>query len=265
MKINKISHWIVITGLAISLAACNIGEVPPPAAETSTENSSSVTATDTPVVAGTDVSGACANPLMPIKADATWNYKLTGAVSDTFTRSILSVHSDGFTDQDVFGTGVTRQGEWTCDNGNLIALNPASGVSANVTTANMSVDFQTTEFSGVTLPAAIHAGDTWAQTATLEGTQSINGTDIPARNQFINSCTAIGPETVTVEAGTFEATRFDCVSTMNITITMAGEEIQAPLTFNSSNWYAENIGLLKTTVAGDGLDSTIELVSYNIP
>lgn len=263
MKINKNFHMIVMACLAISLTACNIGEVRPDVVAPSTENSS---ATTTPAENGTDAgSGSCFNPLLPIKVGATWNYKINGPVADTFTRSILNVEPNGFTDQDVFATGVTRQGKWNCDNGNLIALNPASGASASVSTEGMEADFTTTEFSGVTLPAAIQAGDSWTQSATLEGIQSINGTDIPSKNQFSNTCTATGQESVTVEAGTFEAMRFDCQTIMNITITMAGQDIQAPLTLGSTNWYAENVGLIKTTVSGDGLDSTIELVSYNIP
>lgn len=262
MKLHKTSYLLVIAILCFSLTACNLGLTPPPEG-ISIENTPSTMSTEAPL-AGSDP-GACANPLLPVKVGATWNYKLTGAVSDTFTRSILSVDAGGFVDQDVFGTGVTRQGKWNCENGNLIALNPSSGASASVTATNMEVDFQTTEFSGVTLPAAIHAGDTWAQTATLEGVESINGTDIPARNQFISTCTAVGPESVTVEAGTFEAARFDCQTDINITITMSGQDVQAPLKFTSSNWYVENIGMVKTLVVGDGLDSTIELVSYNIP
>jgi hypothetical protein len=260
MKMHKISYGVVTTFLALSLAACNIGLTPPP----ETASTESTTATEAPL-AGSVPSGACANPLLPVKVGATWNYKLTGALSDTFTRSILSVDAAGFVDQDVFGTGVTRQGKWECDNGNLIALNPSGGGSASVSATNVEVDFQTTEQSGLTLPAAIHAGDTWAQTTTLEGVENINGTDIPAKNQFMSTCTAIGPESVTVEAGTFEATRFDCQTDMNITITMGGQDIQTPLKINSSNWYVENIGMVKTAVVGDGLDSTIELISYNIP
>ena len=263
MKLHKTSLLTLITLLGLTLASCNMGLTPAP--ETAiTENTVETTATEATGVVS-EPSDACGNPLLPIKVGATWNYKLTGPVADTFTHSILSVDGSGFTDQDVFGTGVTRQGKWNCDNGNLIALNPTSGVSASVITANMELDFETTEFSGVTLPAAIHAGDTWAQTATLEGVQSINGTDIPARNQFISTCTAVGPESITVEAGTFEATRFDCQTDINITIAMGDQDVQAPLKFNSSNWYVENIGMVKTTVLGDGLDSTIELVSYNIP
>jgi hypothetical protein len=258
MKRMNISHLLALGVLGLSILACNIGKAP-----TVEANASDPAATQAPA-GSTNSVDACANPLLPIRMGATWTYKLSGAASDTFTRSIVSVDSSGFTDQDVFGSGVTRQGKWNCEQGNLIALNPTEGVSATVTAPNVTVDFQTTEFSGVTLPAAVHAGDTWTQTITLEGTQNINGTDIPAKNQFSNTCTAIGQESVTVEAGTFEAMHFDCRVTMTITITMSGQDIQTPIEFTSSNWHAEGIGLVKTATT-EGVESTVELVSYSIP
>lgn len=261
MKQRNISHLLALGFLGISVLACNIGRAP-----AQEENSSDPNSAATQAPAGnTDSSDACANPLLPIRMGATWTYKISGVATDTFTRSIVSVDSSGFADQDVFGSGVTRQGKWSCEQGNLIALNPAGGKSASVTTTDLTAEFQTTELSGVTLPAAINPGDTWTQTSTLEGIENINGTEIPTKNQFSNTCTAIGQESVTVEAGTFDAMRFDCQTSMNITITMSGQDIENPLEFNTSNWHAENIGLVKTTTSGNGLDSIIELTSYNIP
>ena len=203
---------------------------------------------------------------MPIVAGAAWNYKLTGPISDTFTHSILSMESDSFVEQDVFNTGVTRQGTWNCDNGNLIALNPPSGASANVSAGNnVSVDFETKDLRGVTLPATIQAGDTWSQSLTLEGTQTINGTAFPASNQVTNDCKATGVESVTVEAGTFDAMRVECQTAMNISITMGDAPVQSTINVTGTSWYVQGVGLVKTATTGMGLDSTTELVSYNIP
>ncbi len=265
MKFSKISHLIAAGILGLSMLACNLGKGPAPIGTLPPEDSTSAnTATEAPVDNSAAV-GACTNPYLPIKAGATWNYKITGLTFDTFTRSILSVDAAGFTDQDVFGTGVTRQSKWNCENGNLIALNLGDGTSSSINTEGMTVNFQTTEFSGVTIPATINAGDTWAQSLTLEGTQDISGTLIPAKNQTTSNCTAIGIESVTVEAGTFDAMRFDCQTSINITVNMGGSDISTALNLNSSNWHAENIGLLKTVSTGEGLDSTLELVSYTIP
>jgi len=270
MNINKIHSLLAVGTLVISMLACSFGKgqdssetVSPQAA--ANENTPATEVPEVPADNSSSSAGACDNPYMPIVAGAAWNYKLTGPIPDTFTRSITSVEAGGFSDQDVFGTGVTRQSKWNCDNGNLIALNPADGGSSTVNTEDNSVDFQTTASSGVTMPANLNVGDTWTQAITLEGIQTINGTEIPSKNNFSNTCTAVGVESVTVEAGTFDAMRVECQTVMDITITMQGNPIQQNLTFNGINWYAKNIGLVKTAATGDGLDTTTELTSYNIP
>jgi hypothetical protein len=266
MKTNKLTVVTAGVVLLLSILACNMGQspdpfvpVPPTVSAGLTESAS---ATEAPA---NTTAGACANPYMPVVAGATWNYKLIGPVPDTFTKSILSIEASGFTDQDAFGSGVTRQGKWNCKNGNLIALNPSGGDSANVSAEGVSIDFETTAMSGLTLPATINAGDAWEQTLTLEGTETINGTVMPAKNQVANTCKAVGVESVTVEAGTFDAMKVECITVMNIEIVMNDSPIQNTMTINGTNWYAENIGLVKTISLGTGFDTTTELTSYSIP
>jgi hypothetical protein len=279
MNIYKYIHWLAAGLLVLSVSACNIGATAPPAQGEATDPGATQTveggsttptteaaATEAPATLLPESSGACDNPYLPVVAGATWNYKLTGPVSDTFTHTILSVENDSFTEQDEFGTGVTRQGTWQCEDGNLIALNPAAGNSANVSAEGVSVDFETTELSGVTLPATIDAGDTWSQSLTLEGTQTISGLSYPASNQLTSDCTAIGSESVTVEAGTFDAMRVECQTDMNISIALdPNNPISTPLSLTNIYWYAEDIGMVKNDTTSPGINSTIELVSYNIP
>ena len=202
---------------------------------------------------------------MPVVAGATWSYTLTGPVPDTYVHTVLAVNENSFTEQDVFASGVSRQGEWVCENGNLLALNPPSGTSGSVSSEDVQVDFKTTERSGYTLPATIATGDTWSQTLTLEGTQTISGVVYPARNQMTYDCTAAGIEPVTVGAGTFDAMRVECKIVMNISITVAGSETGTTLNLTGTNWYVEKIGMVKNLTTGLGFDTVTELVSYNIP
>ena len=102
MNINKTSYLIAVGILVLSMLACNLGSNPVP----------SLPQEGAPTDNPSSSSGACVNPYLPVIAGATWNYKLAGPVSDTFTRSIISVETSGFTDQDVYGAGLTRQGKW---------------------------------------------------------------------------------------------------------------------------------------------------------
>lgn len=265
---------IMISIIVLSMGACSPAPNVIPAAAQSPEAPADIPTPTTEVQIATEAptnvpepsAHACINPYLPVVVGATWNYKLTGPIPDRFTHSILSVEDNSFVEQDIFDVGVTRQGTWNCENGNLIALDPPSGASANVNTENnVSVDFETKDLSGVTIPATINAGDTWSQSLTLEGTQTINGVSFPASNQLASDCKAIGIESVTVEAGTFDAMRVECQTTMNISITMGNAPVQSTLNLTGTNWYVENVGLVKTLTTGMGFDSTTELVSYNIP
>jgi hypothetical protein len=76
--------------------------------------------------------GQCKNPLHPVIKGAAWTYSLSGITSGTFTRTITAIREDGFTDQDVYDSGVTRTGEWKCEDGTLTALSPAEGLSSMI-------------------------------------------------------------------------------------------------------------------------------------
>ena len=261
---NRQKNFILpLIGVLLFTLACNLASAPESgvtAVPAPTEATAQATAApDLPA------SDACNNPYLPIVEGATWSYNLAGPIPDTYVHSILSVEADGFTEQDVFGTGVTRQGKWKCEEGNLIALTPSGGGSANVETEGVTVDFQTTSLEGITLPASINPGNTWTQSLLLEGTQTINDETFPASNQTTQVCTATGLESVTVPAGTFDAMWVDCQITMNLSLGMSDPPTQMTLDLSNSNWYATNIGLVKTVSTGEGLDSVIELVSYSIP
>lgn len=271
MSVRHIRIISAVICLLFAMLACNFGsnaspsETPAPGDKPDQTTPEAATATAAPTSAPTESASACDNPYMPVIVGATWDYKLTGPVPDTFTHTVLSMEEDGFTEQDVFGVGVTRQGKWKCEDGNLTALNPPSGSSGTVEAQAVQVNLETKDVSGVTLPGTITAGDTWSQSITLEGTETINGQEFPARNQLTSNCTAMGVESVTVEAGTFDAMKVECQTTMDITITMGGSDIATPINLTGTNWYAQDVGLVKTVTAGSGLDSTTELVSYNIP
>ncbi|HET9911432.1 MAG TPA: hypothetical protein VFQ13_06040 [Anaerolineales bacterium] len=278
MNANRIFPFVIVIAIVILSACVSSSNPNPPAAQPPAvaTNASTPTTEVQPEVqvneAPANTSGpsesphACDNPYLPIVLGATWNYKLTGPLPDTFTHTILSMESNSFVEQDVFNAGVTRQGTWNCENGNLIALDPPGGASANVSTENnVAVDFETKDLSGVTLPAAINVGDTWSQSLTLEGTQTINGTAYPASNQLTSNCKAIGLESVTVEAGTFDALRVECQTTMKLSLKLGDTPTENTINLTGTNWYVRDVGLVKTLTIGFGVDSTVELLSYNIP
>jgi hypothetical protein len=211
--------------------------------------------------------GQCDNPLLPVRDGATWNFNLTDSEGvHTFTRTLILVNSDSFHEQDVYSTGTIRTNLWECENGALISLNPVGGASGSISAEGMTFEYETVDRSGVTVPAVVNSGDTWSQSITLEGNNTISGLSTQERNEYMSTCTADGMETVTVPAGTFEALRFICEFNMLITVEVSGFS-PAPIQMNGTtiSWLAPGIGWIKSVSSGENLDNIIELTSYSIP
>ena len=270
----------VIAILLISTLACSLtGSADPVSAiqtlipaEAQTLVASVVAPAATDLAGGGSASssnGDCGNPLYPAVAGATWSYAMSGVLPDTFTRTIPASSTDGFTDQDVFTSGVTRTGKWTCEFGALTALNasnPGAGVSASIQATDLTGDFETTNIDGVTLPAVVTSGTSWSQSITLEGIQNIAGETVPSKSTSNQNCTAAGNESVTVPAGTFNAMRVECQLNLKISITMMGVEIPTEMSFSTTTWYAAGVGMVKTdTLLSDSTTTIMELTAYNIP
>jgi hypothetical protein len=251
---------LAIVALVLAALACNLSGGSTPATAEPSSLPSDAPSGPAPT------SGACANPLYPVVVGVSWTYSMSGTEVGNFTRSIIAVDADGFTDQDVFTSGVTRTGDWTCENGALIALQPNGGPSGVVQTSTTTAEFQTTAMSGVTLPATVEAGTSWTQNFTLEGTESINGQSIAAKNVTAYACTAGGTESVAVPAGTFNAVRVDCQTDITITITLNDVEVPTNVSTTSTTWYASGIGMVKSDNVITGAENnTIELTAYTIP
>jgi len=266
------SHRLIpvlsIIMLVFSVLACNIPSGSLPATPVSSEPTESLAPPSTVAPSSSSGGGACDNSLYPVAVGASWTYSTSNAVPGNFTRSITAVNADGFTDQDVFANGVTRTGEWKCDHGALIALQPDGGTSGTVQTNdnNVTASFQTTDMNGVTFPATANAGDTWSQNFTLEGTESINGKDIQVKNVTAFSCTVGSTESVTVPAGTFSAVHMDCKTDITITVTINGADVPTNVNTTSTMWYAPGVGLVKSDNTLSNNDTnTIELTAYTIP
>jgi hypothetical protein len=209
-------------------------------------------------------SGPCANPLYPVKVGDTWNYTVTGLVSSSFTRTILEVTGTGFTDQDTFPGPVTRTGQWACDAGNLTSLTPSEGPSGQVQSTGTSTDIQTSDLTGMTLPASVQAGDTWSQHMIMTGNTVVSDVTAQSSTEMTMACTADGSESVTATAGTFDAMKVTCQTTMVMTITLSGISVPTTLVLTTDSWYAPGVGLVRSVTTGENLDSIIDLASYTL-
>jgi hypothetical protein len=203
-------------------------------------------ATEVPAPSGSNENDQCGNPYYPVVNGAEWTY--TGPTGQ-FTHSLATGDNGAFTD-------TVKSGENTfviqglCLEGGDINLLDVPGNSLSYSGGTGKSTMTTTKNEGVTLSGDIQQGDDWSQ---------VIGVVVSAGNQKMDftidsTFTAVGYETVTVPAGTFNALKVEESSDMG------GPE---PTIINL--WYAQNVGSIKTEIKMGDQTLVNELVSYNIP
>jgi len=208
----------------------------------------------------------CANPYYPVREGSTWNYNVTSttAPSYSFTDTITSLRSDGFTLTSQYDS-LTRTQEWSCTPEGITALSLGGGLSTSMS----NLVLETQNASGVTYPATINSGDTWFHKLDFTGTMDIAGESGDASGTTQSNFTALGMESVTVPAGTFNAMKVEVITTFNANVSFQGSTIPVAFTSTSISWFAQGTGWIKTEsdseFAGQASTETIELQWFNIP
>jgi hypothetical protein len=256
---------VFLAGLLLtSLAACgtdstNNSEVVLPIIQTSNPNIFPT------------ASEICNNILYPTTQGATWVYISTGGPSGsfTYTNSITEGRADGFTLTTKLAD-IARDQEWSCQPDGLKALQLGGGSAAGISIQGMTSNLTASEVTGIILPQNIASGMQWQYSLKLQGTIVMPGDpQAPSSGVYSVTMQEMGVETVTVPAGTFEATKVQSNSTIDIISTFAGNEV--PIKFNGTTitWYAPGVGYVKSVENGDfggeAFSATTELQNYSIP
>lgn len=214
--------------------------------------------------------GLCANTYYPVREGATWTYKSTGGPAGeySFTDTIPSIHENGFTLSTQIGD-LTRTQEWTCSAEGLAALQLGGAPAAMLNAQGIQMNLNVTNGNGVTFPSQINAGDQWQQNPNFTGNVTMMNEEAEAEGNAQMNFNAVGMESVTVPAGTFNALRVEADVTLNINASYEG--ITLPVTFsgNYTYWFAAGVGWVKATGTGNALgfsfNETTDLQSYNVP
>jgi hypothetical protein len=276
MEERRINAILSLLLMIIFVTACSSPLNTPTIAPTTTQTEGAPTTTTEPTatVVGTDMpvaeAGLCANPYYPVREGSTWTYKSTGGPAGEYsvTDTITSVREDGFTLSTQFGD-LTRSQEWACQPEGLVALQLGGAPAAMLNSQEVQLTLDVKDTSGVMFPSQINPGDQWQHNADFEGTMSVMNQEGAATGNAQMSFAAVGTESVTVPAGTFDAMRIDVDTTLNFDVTYQGLSI--PVTFSGTYmyWFAPDIGWVKASgsgsVAGTSFSETTELQWYNIP
>jgi hypothetical protein len=274
MNLHRLYLITTIVILAFILAACGSPSTVMPtstpikgAGPTATLPVASTLPVTPPAAPTQKGSGGCTNAYFLLSSGATWLYASTGSLAGdyTYTRTLSGLSDTGFTTIDVLG-GVTRTTQWSCDSGNLTALDTGSS-NALVSSSSMTMTVDSVNATGYIIPADFTDGKTWSENLLVNGT-AVQGKDkSTVVSEVKTDCTTAGAESVKVPAGTFDTVKITCHSNQVATVTLTVGGTTGPITTiqDSTRWYAQGVGMVQTVNSGDAGSETIQLTSYSIP
>ena len=239
----------------------------PPTTATEPATAAPATAEGGMPAAGT---GLCANAYYPVRQGATWNYKSTGSPAGdyTFIDTITSTRNDGFTLTTQSGS-LSRAQEWACKPEGLVAQQFGGAPAALLNAQSLQFDVQASNVNGVTFPSQIKAGDQWQHSLDLQGNVSAAGQQGAAKGTARNNFTAVGVESVTVPAGTFDAMKIKIDTTIDMKVSYKGLPLPVQFTSSYTYWFVQGVGWVKSSgtgnIAGQSYSETTELQSYSVP
>ena len=216
------------------------------------------TATPEPAAA---VAGPCYNDFFPVVEGASWTYNTTGvgAAPSSYTQSIAEAGEDGFTlTHTIDGNETVLSIDYACGEDGL-----SSATLGGLPGAAGGFSMQVTSFTGTNFPPSDQwkVGATWAASSTVEGGGTIQDIEAVATGTVDQTYDIVALESVTVPAGDFDAYKVNLTLTEKLALSMNGTEVPVEFTTNSTQWYAEGVGLIKSVTEGD-FASTTELASY---
>lgn len=281
MEQKNIYRMVSALLIILFIGACS----PPPVAPTLQQPPMTETqaAQASPTAIGTEVlltaegtsmpfpdAGLCANTYYPIRQGATWTYRSTGGPAGeySFTDTITAVGQDSFTLTTQIG-GLTNLQDWNCTPEGLLAHQLGGAPAAMLNSQGIQLRLNATNASGVVFPSQINPGDTWQHTLDVAGNVTVTNEEAEATGTAQMNFSALGNESVTVPAGTFDALKIQVDTTLNVDASYEG--ITLPVAFRGAHtyWFAPGVGWVKSTGTGNFLaasfSETTELQSYNIP
>ena len=275
MEQNKTYTRISVLLILTFLAACSVPSVSPTntqSIETQTTATIAVAEATATLAGSTPVAGQglCTNVYYPVRQGATWTYKSTGGPAGeySFMDTITSARENGFTLTTQIGD-LTRTQEWTCNADGLAALQLGGAPAAMLNSQNIQLNLDISNSTGVTFPSQINPGDEWQQTMNVTGNVTMMNQEADATGNAQMNFSAMGNESVTVPAGTFDALKVAVDVRLNVDASYEG--ITLPVSFSGeyTYWFAPGVGWVKSSGTGNVLGSsftdTTELQSYSIP
>jgi hypothetical protein len=273
MRLSMKTRTIFLICTVLILSACSSAGDDSVAEATST----SLADAGEEIEGATDGSGPsasshlCDNNYYPVSEGVEHSYLGDGGPSGdfAFTTIVEDVREDGFTLVTLFDE-LTLTQQWACLAEGLVPLEYIAGPSAQISTEGGQATFETSEVSGLYLPASIEIGDTWSQSFSISGTQEVPGTGTSHSNgEALYEFEAIAFEIVSTSAGDFESLAISVTLSVDLTVQIDDLSFPSSFTTNGISYFVAGNGWVKSVdsaeIFGIVSDYITDLTGFHIP
>ncbi len=198
----------------------------------------------------------CSNAYHPFGPTVQREYQLVSEDVGNFSyrETFLEFSGDSFTRQIEDLDGVTIQVQMNCAADGMLSVAPAG-----MTFDGEAIPMMSGALLELSLPpeAEWQPGKTWTY-------QIERGAGLPiGLGTATLSNEIIGPETVTVPAGTFNTVRVETLVDQQMTLDLPGVGRQViDLSHRATSWYAKGIGMVRSVTDEEEGRMTVELLDY---
>ena len=126
-----------------------------------------------------------------------------------------------------------------------------------------TVEFHHFRSQGVTVPTDLHVGSAWRQVVTSQARFTASGVQYVETQVVTTSFRVLGEESVTTQAGTFQALKIQTTSAIHKAAPDFGPGIDERSISSNTQWWARGVGIVK--LMGDSSTTTIDLLAYHLP
>ncbi|MBI5812565.1 MAG: hypothetical protein HZB27_08325 [Meiothermus silvanus] len=192
----------------------------------------------------------CDQPFSPTREGLEWQYRITGSESaGVYIQRKTNISNQGFV-QVSKGEKLERIERYRCTPEGLVPVDFGGFEGFKV-----EVD----KVTGVAIPdyTSWAVGNSWGYVVDLQG-ETTQGPKIWGKGTLEVRYRVSGKETVSVPAGRFDAFRVETTTTFKIDARFGILSFPFNQQFQSTSWYAEGVGLIKTVSSRQ----TTELVAF---
>lgn len=217
------------------------------------------------------VADTCGNPYYPLKAGLVISYGVTSSVGAStnadYTLRVLESTGTTATIRSELSNGISADLQVDCAGGTVTMKG-----AFDLGTAMQGTKVKTTvvSSSGTYLPAKVAVGTAWenAQTMKVEMSGGPTAGMGPITTTTTAKSKAVGQESVTVPAGTYDALKVETTRTTSVELSGMPDGVKlppgmkiptpAPTVTTSTEWWVKGIGLVKSVSTSGKVITTVE-------